>query len=76
MIDRPIVQFDWGAFGRDLRATMAERHASVRVVARNASVGHATVSRAARDLAVTVETMFSLCEWMGVDAEHYCRRRR
>lgn len=76
MIDRPIVNFDWEAFGRDVRATMAERGQSTRDVARQISVGHATVCRASQDRAVTVETMISLCEWMDVPSSGYCRKQR
>lgn len=75
MIERPIVEFDWPAFGRDVRATMDEREMSTRNVARSISVGHATVCRATQDKAVTVETMFSLCNWMDVDASSYCKMR-
>lgn len=74
MINRPRVEFDWEAFGRDLRATLTERMVSTRMVAAAISIAPATVCRATQDRPVNVETMFSLCDWMDVEAAHYCRR--
>lgn len=75
MLAPPVISFDWESFGRDVRATMDERGMSTRDVGKRISVGSATVCRATQDKTVNVETLFSLCAWMGVDARDYCSER-
>lgn len=67
--------FRWKEFGADLRWCRQSADLGLREIARELRVHHATWCRAENGKPLTVPVFLFLCDWMGMNPQHYALRR-
>lgn len=68
-------KFGWKKFGRDVRESRKALGFGLREMARRLKVHHATWCRVEQGKPSTVPIFLYLCDWMGIDPQHYASRR-
>lgn len=72
--DAARASFDWYAFARDCRGTLAASPLGYRALAREIGVTISDLSRAAGGANVSVEKVFAICDFMHADPRRYYRK--
>jgi hypothetical protein len=74
MLNHGRAAFDWQCFSRDCRAALSRANRGYRALAEEIGVTISDLSRAAGGANVSVEKVFAICDFIGVDARRYYRK--
>lgn len=74
---RVLGDFDWRLFGLGFHLTRnMKRCHTVRQASKAIGISPATISRLENVQPVSINAVLAVCEFMGVDPEHYCAERK